>query len=373
MIDEASGKAHLVGDRPGPTTLVYRFDKDAAAVAALQPGDIAVLAGIAYRKVVQVNDVGDALELTTERTTLNQAIKNGTIEWDRGIDFPEAAASGAMRVSYGDAVLDRVASPLEGGYSYEGELKGWKISVRLVPSEGRLDVEATATKEVLGEKRVGLTASGHVQGFRTSGRAVFSDGANLEFEAGTRELEGELKVKVAAFNSGASQELLSIPLGIEIPVEIGPVPLLVKIKAHLNVTAELSLNDSSAEAEVTFRFRSNQGIQVAGSSLSPVASLQSFDATDLLGGSADYIAAGINACLEFPRIEISMLGEFASVGLSQNNCAESVFTFDPACNQVKGVITGVALYNLGFFGISLASGNVQLYHRESERHSGDCR
>lgn len=372
VVSEADGKALLKGDAPGPGTLEYRFDGSASAIEALQPGKIAVLSGIAYRKVVSVARDGDDVVLVTERTTLPEAIRSGTLDWNLPVDFARAAQSGALKVSYGDAKLDRVSSPLEGGYAWEGELEGWNLSVRLVPTAGRLDVEATAKKKVLGEDRIGVTATGYVEGLRLSGRVGIDGGRTTAFEAGAQQVRGRLHVKAAAFNAGASQELLSVPLGIDVPVEIGPVPLIVKIKAHVNVTAELQLNNSSAEAELDFAFDADQGIRLAGSSLTPAADLNSFSAENLLGGSADYVAAGLNACLEFPRLEVAMAGEFASVGLSQNNCASTVFTFDPACNRVTGTITGIALYNVGFWGITLASGQAEMYTRHRERHTGNC-
>ena len=60
VIDEASGKGHLVGVAPGPGTLTYTFDAGASAIAALQPGDVVVLAGVAYRKVVAVTSTAPA-------------------------------------------------------------------------------------------------------------------------------------------------------------------------------------------------------------------------------------------------------------------------------------------------------------------------
>ncbi|HOU54363.1 MAG TPA: hypothetical protein PLQ97_10585 [Myxococcota bacterium] len=373
LVSETDGKAHLKGNAPGPDTLEYRFDGGATAIEALQPGQVAVLAGIAYRKVVEVRREGDDIVLATARTTLPEAIRDGTMEWNLPVDFARAAQSGALRVTYGDAELHRVSSALEGGISWEGELEGWNLAVRLVPSTGRLDVEATAKKKVLGEDRIGLNATGHVEGLRLSGRVGIAGGVTETFQAAAQDVRGQLHVKAAAFNAGASQELLRVPLGIDVPVEIGPVPLIVKIKAHVNVTAELALNDSEADAEVDFAFDAHQGIRLAGSSIAPDANLDSFSAENILGGAADYVAAGMSACLEFPRLEVAMAGEFASVGLSQNNCVSAFYSFDPACNQVKGTVTGVALYNVGFWGITLAGGQVELYKQERERHAGNCR
>ncbi len=369
VIEEADGKAHLTGDPPDASTLTYTFDHGASAIAALVPGDIAVLSGIAYRKVVSVTDTGSGYELVTERTTLPEAMKNGTLDWAKNVDFG-ALGSGTQAYAFGEP-LGKSKQGL-GPLSYDGEINGYKVSVTLTPSAGRLDLSTEVSLEVLGEKRFAVEGTGHIETFQTRGRAVVGDGQLLEFQAGQNQVRGELRVKAAAFNTGLSDELLDVPLGIDIPVQVGPVPLILKIKANINVRLILSIADSSAEAEVTFRFSSDQGIAVSGPSLSATGALGTGDLTGFLGGSADSVAAGMSACLEFPRFELTMLGEFASVGITQNNCASTDFTFDPACNEVNGTITGLALANLGFFGVTLASGQVELYRRTDGRHAGQC-
>jgi hypothetical protein len=183
---------------------------------------------------------------------------------------------------------------------------------------------------------------------------------------------GHAHVKAAAFNTGLSDELLSVPFGIDIPIELGPVPLILKIKANINVRLILMTADSSAQAEVSFDFSSTQGFSLGGTSISSTSTLDSGDVHGFSGGSADPVTAGMSTCLEFPRFELSMLGEFASIGLTQNNCAETFFQFQPACNEVTGSIHGIALANLGFFGVTLASGSVDLYDRTDGTMAGMC-
>ena len=111
---------------------------------------------------------------------------------------------------------------------------------------------------------------------------------------------------------------------------------------------------------------------MSGASLQATGALGTGTLGGFLGGSADGVAAGMSACVEFPRFELTTLGEFASVGITQNNCASTDFTFNPACNEVNGAITGLALANLGFFGVTLAEGQIELYHREDGHSVGQC-
>ena len=256
--------------------------------------------------------------------------------------------------------------------TYEGEIQGYKVSVTLTPSAGRLEVSSEISLEVLGEKRFGVEGTGFIESFASQGHAVVGDGQLLDFQAGQTQVRGELHVKAAAFNTGLNDNLLDIPIGIDIPIEVGPVPMILKIKANMNVRLILSVSDSSAEAEVNFQFSSDQGIALSGTSLQATGALGTGTLEGFAGGSADYVAAGLSTCLEFPRFELTMLGEFASVGITQNNCAQTDFTFDPACNEIYGSITGLALANLGFFGITLASGQVELYSKSDGIHTGQC-
>lgn len=372
IVNEAEGKELLTGDPPTADTLSYTFDPSASTIAALAPGDIAVLSGVAYRRVVAVTDTGTGIQLDTERITLPDAVMGGTLDWVQTISFGPESTSRLARVSVGGRPVADMRTDAAAPLTWEGEVSGYDISLTLTPSEGRLDIEAVASLEVLGERRFALEATGHIESFQSIGHAEYSDAGGLSFEVGQTEVRGDLRVHAVAVNTGLSDKLLDIPIGVDIPIDVGPVPMLLKIKANINVLLILGISDSTAEADVSFHFSSDQGIAVSGSVLSATGALSTGDLSGFLGGSADFVAAGMSACVEFPRFELATLGEFASVGITQNNCATTDFTFDPACNEVNGSITGFGLANLGFFGFSVASEKVELYHREDGHHAGMC-
>lgn len=372
VVDDASTRlidpAEVEADADGIFT--YRFKPDADAIAALLPDDIAVLGGVAYRRVVSVEKLPDAVVLKAKRTKLTDAIASGTIAWKKMFDFGQPST--ISKASFG---LDGgTLRPLDitTGLSYEGKLRGFDISITLRPSNGRLDLSLTASKTVAGRKSLALTGEGFIERFQSEGEIVLGEGGLVDFRYGSNQVRGEVKIKAAATDAGASQDLVNIPLRIQIPVQVGPVPVIVKLGANLNVTAELTATPASAEAEVTLAFTSDSGVRAAGTTLSPTGSISGERLEVVGGGSASAIAAGMNVCLEAPRIEMGFLGELVSVGLTQNNCASTVFTFDPACNEVRGSIVGKGLAQLGFFGVTLASADVELYKREGKRSVGNC-
>lgn len=368
VIAKADGKARLIGtpafDRD-TGYITYVFDGGATAVKALRPGDVAVLAGIAYRRVVAVNDRGDTVELVTRRIRLPEAIRSGTLEWSKTIDFASPVALAELGVTARGRPLQAIAQAQTGAITFDDDLDDeYRLSVTLTPSPSRLDFDIVVGKTIAGERRFALQGTGFISGFRSEGRLVISDGGEPSFQQGSRNIQAEFRMTAAAFNAGGSQDLIDLPIGIDIPLEIGPVPMVLHVTANVNVTLELDLFESSAQASADFRFSGSQGFSMTGGGVSVDSNLDAASFENVGGESAAAFAVGMTACVEAPRVELSMLGEGPSVGLTQNNCAQASLSFDPPCNEVNGSVVGKALYNVGFFGFDLASGDVELYRRE---------
>ena len=363
-------KTRLLDESEANGTFTYRFTPDSDEIGALAPDDIAVLGGVAYRRVISVEKQADAVVLVTKRTKLTDAIDSGTMGWKQKVDFgmPQTLS----KASFGlDAAHVR---PLDitTGLSYTGMVDGFDISVTLTPMNGRLTLNVTASKSIDGEKRIALTGEGYIESFQSDGMLVFDPSGLVDFRAGTNQVRGEVKIKAAAFNAGVSQNLLNVPLRIQFPMNIGPVPIIVSLGANINVTAALNAMPNTAEAEVTIGFNTTQGVQLVGTALNPTGSVDGQRLDVQGGGGTSSIAAGLTICLEAPRVELAFLGETASVGLTQNNCTAIVYTSQPACNEVNASIVGRGLAQLGFFGVTLASADVELYSRHNRRTVGDC-
>ncbi|HEY4187826.1 MAG TPA: hypothetical protein VGP07_22310 [Polyangia bacterium] len=372
VVAAPDGQAHLL---PGQTlvasTRSYLFDGQATAIAALQPGQIVVLGGVAYRKVVAVTPLADGtLQLDTLGTTLPEAITSGTLAWSKKVDFGSADVTATMQPLFAGQPLSPTRSGLAGAMTYDGDVQGYHVSLTLTPSGNSLSI-SLAVKNA--DETFAISAMGNISGFDVDGQADIGAGG-ITFQAGSHQMQGHLHLQAAASAAGVSQDLLSIPFGIEIPIELGPVPLILAVKAEANITLALDEDPSSAEAQLDIDFDSeadltasslSTNIQFGGSS-------GTGDFQNFMGGSAAGVAAGMTACLEAPRLELSILGEGPSVALTQNNCASSTFTFSPACNEVRGSIVGEALASLGFFGITLASANAELYSVHRRSAVGDC-
>ena len=362
--------ARLIDQSEASGVFTYRFRPDSDEIAALAPDDIAVLGGVAYRRVVSVEKQADAVVLVTKRTKLTDAIESGTMGWKQKVDFgmPQTLS----KASFGLDAAHLRPLDITSGLSYSGMVDGFDVSTTLRAMNGRLDINVTASKSIEGERRIALTGEGYIESFQSDGQLVFDPSGLVDFRAGSNQVRGELKIKAAAFNAGVSQNLLNVPLRIQFPMNIGPVPIIVSLGANINVTAALNAMPNTAEAEVTIGFNTTQGVSLVGTRLEPTGSVDGQRLDVQGGGGTSSIAAGLTICLEAPRVELAFLGETASVGLTQNNCAATVYTSEPACNEVNASIVGRGLAQLGFFGVTLAQADVELYSRHNRRTVGDC-
>lgn len=68
---------------------IYTFDEAGAAAAGLvfAVGKPLMIAGEAVRGITSVTTVGGQIVVETEYIPLNEAIRNGTIAWDYGVEF----------------------------------------------------------------------------------------------------------------------------------------------------------------------------------------------------------------------------------------------------------------------------------------------
>jgi hypothetical protein len=368
VLDDASTRLLDASEADG--TFTYRFRPDSDAIAALAPDDIAVLGGVAYRRVISVDKQADAVVLVTKRTKLTDAIESGTMAWKQMFDFgkPETLS----KASFGLDAAHLRPLDITAGLTYSGMIEGFDVSTSLHAMNGRLMISVTASKSIEGERRIALTGEGYIESFQSEGQLVFDPSGLVDFRYGSNQVRGEIKIKAAAFNAGVSQNLLNVPLRVQIPMNVGPVPVIVSLGANINVTAALNATPNSAEAEVTIGFNTTQGVQVTGTMLGPTGSVDGQRLDVQGGGGTSSIAAGLTICVEAPRVEMAFLGELASVGLTQNNCASTVYTSEPACNEVNASIVGRGLAQLGFMGVTLASADVELYSRHNRRAVGDC-
>ncbi len=68
---------------------VYYFDASEPKIASLKVGDILLIYGVALRRVTAITDIGGETRIQTGYATLNEAIRDGEISWNKKISFKD--------------------------------------------------------------------------------------------------------------------------------------------------------------------------------------------------------------------------------------------------------------------------------------------
>ena len=104
----------------------YVFDSSASQIAALKPGDVVLLSGLALCTVVEVKDTDTGYLLKTEPAKITDAIENGRLEGIYKIDFDR------MRTIKSYSLAD-----------FDVDFGGYNYHVKFTPRNDRIDMQAT--------------------------------------------------------------------------------------------------------------------------------------------------------------------------------------------------------------------------------------
>ena len=338
---------------------VYKFKNDADDLLDLKPGEIVFFYGNSVRRVNNVVEDGGEIIVNTEYVTLNEAIKNGTIGWENKIDWSsDQAEVQNASLLIGDELF-AAQETSEFKIHYEGKIQGWDISLDLVPKNNKLTIDITGTKSIAGQKVCTISGKGFISQFTNECHFRFAD-SNLEsFEMVNHGLNGELELKFAAVGLGSQIAQLEIPAKIRIPTRIYGIPVSFNLGCNLKIFPEVG-EGASSQASYKIIYDSDMGFKFANNTAEATSKLNSHN-MEVTGEtvSAGVITTGVGVGLEFPRIEVAVLGEIIVPYFLYNT---SVITFYepgiasnlPPCQEGKMTIKCVSGIDLQFFGASYA-------------------
>lgn len=357
VVDEEVMESFISSDKKSG---VYKFKSDADDLLDLKPGEIVFFYGNSVRRVNNVVEINGEIIVNTEYVTLNEAIKNGTIGWENKIDWSsgQTEVQNASLLISGDEIF-AAQTTSEFKINYKGKIKGWDLTVDLVPKDNKLTIDITATKEIGGQKVCTISGKGFISQFTNECHFRFTD-SNLEnFEMVNHDINGELELKFAAVGLGSQVAQLEIPAKIKIPTRIYGIPVSFNLGCNLKIFPEVA-EGASSEASYKITYNSDMGFKFANNSAESTSKLNSNN-MEVTGETvtAGVIATGIGVGLEFPRIEIAVLGEVIVPYFLYNT---SVITFYepgiasnlPPCQEGKMTIKCVSGVDLQFFGASYA-------------------
>ena len=350
------------------TDFRYYFAASDQKASALTPGEIIVLHRLALRKVISVATINQQIVIETEYATLNEAINNGQIEWDYGINFTKPIVPHLLQ--QGKAIAyNQISADSFGIEKKIGEFT-YKISMKF--NDSSADVKCEIEKDVGGIAKISFKCEGAIEQFRTSSKIDFENSQLTNYEQKNDDLKGDLTVSLAAAGSGNDKLKLEFPATLlKFPIFIGPVPAIINIKVLFIAEAVVPL-DGSSRISAKFTYDSSTGIKYNGTSVEVNGNIGTYSIEKNITQTGASGRIGINFGLGFPRLEIGLFGIPIVPWVHTAFLIGGDYTFNPACQQAKAAFIGACGYDLGFFGVGF-SGSKTLWNEEKILlQSGDC-
>ena len=382
----------------------YRFRPGTPGLDQVRVGSVVILAGKALRRVSAIEDRSGEIVVSTEPATLNEAIQDGTIDWKRQLDFGNNVADlGGVEVFWGDVALASQLSFDGEAISYSGQIRGFRVETTLTPQPGRLGIEMTIRKKGIAKRQgnstlldlflpvvpmgsdqvqeseedvLAVSAKGWISSFESSGEISYAGGELQGFTLMNTGMRGDLKLKFVAIG-GASTirtgvEVLSLPMKFQFPpIMIGGwLPVSLTIGVTPRITAAVTSPNASSRGAFEIEYSADQGFSFYSGIVDEVAQLHSAALNIDLDStiSAGQVTTAFSFGLQFPRIEVRVLGELVVPYLTMDTYRESyyepgILSKRKACQRQKIHNKSVAGVNLSFLGFEYSS-ETELWNRE---------
>jgi len=353
-----------------PDAWECRFD--AAGVLArgldLSAGRILMIEGVGFQRIVSAETVGGELVLQTDYATMTEAIQNGTVAWDYGVEFDTEHIESFEVKGYGEILL-KDNTPIEvemklGEYTY-----GIKATLDTITST----FEFSVRKDLPGPAGAELKASGVINRFRSRDQIDIAEGALLEFDHEMTGMCGEATLELIVAATGNDLINLEFPVTLmRVPFMVGIIPVVLNIRIQFVINASVPL-DGSARVTSKFTYDSDLGFSYegtgvqAGGRLGPLSFGDDVHETGASGGISANFGIG------FPRVELSIAGNSVVPWAQTAFLVGGSYTVYPACQTADAQFIGAVGFDLGLFGLNLFSGSETLFSEKKELlRAGDC-
>lgn len=353
-VARATVASSLIGVSPDGT---YTFSSTTGALAKLAPGKVMLLEGTDVADVTGVSRRGGHLVVQTTPASLTDLIQNGHIafsapmdasdvigmsESESGAASPSASATltSATQVPARAALLDAGCTINRLGevlptFSFRGTVPNfpsWGYVLAFSGCSGRITYSFTVCFGVTYSDGQGNCTGNYSQlgaalSMQATGYINWSDldadvaVSNGSISSGTYKFSGltvtyKLNSTAAAGTSVQPTSLptFRVPLGIEFPVEIGPIPFYCKLQAALIVHLALSSKNSVIQATSSALTTLNGGgTQNATSAGAAPGTASSGTGTVTPGQSISPAAELITIAVQLPRIGFGLGVQLANI------------------------------------------------------------
>jgi hypothetical protein len=357
-----------------------------------------IFANHALVKVDSVENSGGEVTVHTEPATLDQAIKDGKVGWDYGVDWQTLPASSYQGVAnsliamvvpnavVADSFVGRREPVTAGlpGINWSGTIEGFATKLSLTPEENKLSIIVSAKKTTTGGAFAQVTAMGWISNFTQETFLTYEQSQASEVTSKTIGLQGQIQVE---WHAGAAPEVgapltdvtqFKIPVELPIPFTVGPIPVVLKLMATLQVVPELSVDKASSGGNYTIDFASDQGFTIKNELAKPFSNVKSVD----FAVTGETVSAGMGPVgfalgVEFPRFEISVFNTVSAfVSLKTYSTSQwtpgTTYTNDiPPCQMGTSQMAAYAGWAVKALGFKLAGDTTELWKRDYAKYKDD--
>ena len=353
-----------------PDTWECRFD--AAGVLArgldVSVGRILMIESLGFQRIVAVETVGEELVVQTDYATMTEAIQNGTVAWDYGVEFDADHIESFEVKGYGEILL-KDNTPIE----VEMKIGEYIYRIKATLDNITSTFEFGVSKDLPGPAGAELKASGVINRFRSRDQIDIAEGALQEFDHELTGMRGEATLELIVAATGNDFINLEFPVTLmRVPFMVGIIPVVLNIRIQFVINASVPL-DGSARVTSKFTYDSDLGFSYAGTGVQAGGRLGPLEFGDALHETGASSAISANFGVGFPRVELSIAGDSVVPWAQTAFLVGGSYTMFPACQTADAQFIGAAGFDLGLFGLNLVSGSKTLFSEKKELlRAGEC-
>lgn len=347
---------------------VYTFDAAAVTDAGLDlsEGQVLVIYNTAFGRIDSVVQDGTDLVVQMSFAPLTDAISNGIIAWDYGVEFTPANIAG--RSPDGRRIMPR-SDELSFSFPYGG----FDFEIRMGLQKETSDVTIIAKKGVGDNITAQFTTQGSIYRFRSRDLIEIRDRKLNAFEHALDGIRGDLTLEFLVAGSASDSLNFKPDLTLmEIPIPLGVIPTTLAIKIQFVSQLQVPI-DGSTNIKTGFSYDSDLGVVFDGVDVKANAQIgpYQFDEESKTIAASSPIAA--NFGIGFPRFELG-IGKVLVVPWAQTAflIGGSFTPFHPTCLIVEGQFIGAGGIDFAVFGEILDQKFTFWSEKETFTRSNTC-
>jgi hypothetical protein len=348
---------------------IYYFTGSDSKITNLQVDDILFIYGLALRRITEITHIGDTTRVETGYATLNEAIREGEISWNKEINFSKGVIPVVQmkgeNIPYKSTGVD--------DFEFEFKYGDYKYRIKFTFNDTSANVEFEITKELVQSVTAKFLATGSIENFYSKTEMEFADSKLTKFGQKNSDINGSLTLKLIVAGSGRDNIAFDFPVVLlKFPMIVGGMPVTINVKVLFVINCVVPV-DGSSQVEVKFTYNSTTGIKYNGTDVSADASIgernMEESKTPQTGASS---AIGANFGLAFPRLEIGMFGEKVVPWIQTAFLIGGDYTFTPPCQQAKCQFIGACGIDFSFYGLGLKLNKTLWQEEKVLMQAGEC-